>query len=176
MDPRRVQEYIDIAMGLLYAVPVGYAAEYGSRRIVRTRMDILLFICGEKRHAKTDACVIDKDKNSKIILLVEEHKRYKPGPGHLIPQLIGVIAEAVAAFQQNNYTRQKYGLPILDSKIMPGITMIGTFPTFFKIHVSAELETGILLGQFRQYPTTPTIVLFYNSWCCGILSRRNCYF
>ena len=161
-DAYRVLEYMDLAMTLVpneesavddfamhLLLALGYA-EMNSGRSVRTRKDIPLYICGEWRHAKTDVCVIDRNLNS-IILLVQEDKRYMDF-GDPIPQL---VAEAIAAFQHKNHTRQQSGLPPLDGKVMPGVTMIGTSPSFFKVRVSTELVSAIELGQ---YPATPTIV------------------
>ena len=161
-DAYRVLEYMDLAMTLVpnqesavddfvmhLLLALGYA-EMNSGRSVRTRKDIPLYICGEWRHAKTDVCVIDRNQNS-IILLVQEDKQYMDA-GDPIPQL---VAEAIAAFQQNKHTRQQSGLPPLDSKVMLGITMIGTSPTFFKVHVSTQLVLAIELGQWSA---TPTIV------------------
>ncbi|RDB19995.1 hypothetical protein Hypma_013144 [Hypsizygus marmoreus] len=64
------------------------------------------------------------------------------------PQL---IADAIAAFYQNNLTRTRSRRPPLASKIFPGITMIGAVPIFYHIPVTAELvrciETGAHLPQ-----------------------------
>ncbi|KAJ7870143.1 hypothetical protein B0H14DRAFT_2345757, partial [Mycena olivaceomarginata] len=122
-------------------VPVG--------RVIRTRKDIPLVICGEHRHAKTDVCIID---DGGILLLVQEDKRHADG-GNPVPQL---VAEAIAAFQSNNLTRElTFGLPPLPFKVVPGITMKGTSPIFFKVPVSQELVTAVIGGV---YPATETIV------------------
>ncbi|KAJ7832188.1 hypothetical protein B0H13DRAFT_2679186 [Mycena leptocephala] len=52
-----------------------------------------------------------------------------------------VIAEAVAAFQRNDFTREReLHLRALDRMIIPAITMYGTCPTFYKITVTASLN------------------------------------
>ncbi|KAJ7806257.1 hypothetical protein B0H14DRAFT_3091411 [Mycena olivaceomarginata] len=79
-----------LLQGLGY-LPVG--------RVIRTRKDIPLVICGENRHAKTDVCIIDDGG----ILLVQEDKRHAVA-GNPVPQLT-------------------FGLPPLPSKVVPGITM-----------------------------------------------------
>lgn len=118
-------------------------------RVIRTRKDIPLVICGEQRHAKTDVCIVDEGS---ILLLVQEDKRHADG-GDPIPQL---VAEAIAAFHSNNLTRtQALGLPALASKVIPGITMKGTSPIFFKIPVTLELVAAVIGGR---YPNAPTIV------------------
>ena len=58
--------YMDLAMNpvpALESTVVDFAIEllrtlgYARRpRVARSRLDILLFICGEQRHAKTDVC------------------------------------------------------------------------------------------------------------------------
>ena len=63
--------------------------------MARTHADILLTICREQRHAKTDVCIVDSDD---ILLLVQEDKRHMDLKDPE-PQL---IAKAIAAFQANN--------------------------------------------------------------------------
>ena len=46
----------------------------------------------------------------------------------------------------------------LDIKVMAGITMTGTSPTFFKIPVTLELIEAIQRGE---YPATPTVVAMH---------------
>jgi len=58
---------------------------YNSRgREIRTRIDIPLVICGDRRHAKIDVCIVDRNR---ILLLIQEDKqrRYRSNPE---PQLI----------------------------------------------------------------------------------------
>ena len=57
-----------------FAVLLLRALGYTTRgRVLRTRKDIPLVICGENRHAKTDVCIIDENE---ILLLVQEDKRH----------------------------------------------------------------------------------------------------
>ncbi|KAF9440731.1 hypothetical protein P691DRAFT_780015 [Macrolepiota fuliginosa MF-IS2] len=121
-------------------------------RVARTRVDIPLNICGEVRHAKTDVCLIDRMQND-IILLVQEDKRLEDTePTNARAQL---VAEAVTAFTENNINRDALGLPPLAEKVIPGIVMVGTMPTFFKIPVTQTLATHIAFGT---YPPAETIV------------------
>ena len=141
----------DFTMHLLLAL--GYA-EMNSGTSVRTRKDIPFYICGEWKHAKADVCIIERHKNT-IILLVQcsqdsEDKRYMEGDPR--PQL---VAKAIAAFQHNNHIRQQSGLEPLVKKVIPGITMIGTSPIFFKVNVSTDLLSCIEIGRPL---CTPTIV------------------
>ncbi|KAF7372156.1 hypothetical protein MVEN_00074700 [Mycena venus] len=136
-----VDDFAVLLLQELGYVPVG--------RVIRTRKDIPLVICGENRHAKTDVCIID---DGGILLLVQEDKRHADG-GNPVPQL---VAEAIAAFHSNNVTReQTLGLPPLPSKVVPGITMKGTSPIFFKLPISQELVSAVIGGV---YPATETIV------------------
>ena len=118
-------------------------------RMTRTRADIPLIICGEQHHAKTDVCVVDEDD---ILLLVQEDKRHKERKDPE-PQL---IVEAIAAFQANNTRRTRVlGQETIDTKVMPGITLVGSSPTFYKIPVTKELANSVALGRF---PLTETVV------------------
>jgi len=166
-DAYRVLDYMDLAMTRVpdeesavddftmhLLLALGYA-EMNSGRSVRTHKDLPLFISGEWRHAKTDVCVIDRNQNS-IVLVVQdsqEDKRYMEGDP--IPLL---VVQTIAAFQHNNHIRQQSGLPPFNNKVMPGITMIGTSPIFFKVDVSNELLSAIESGQWPGYPGGPTIV------------------
>ncbi|TFY65951.1 hypothetical protein EVG20_g5134 [Dentipellis fragilis] len=123
-------------------------------RVARTRNDLPLLICGEWRHAKTDVCIIDRQQND-ILLLVQEDKRLEDRePLDARAQL---VADALAAFTDNNASRQSFDLPPLESKVMPGIVLAGTAPTFFKIPVTQELVTHVRHGT---YPPIPTIVTY----------------
>ncbi|KAI6141567.1 hypothetical protein EDD17DRAFT_1664784, partial [Pisolithus thermaeus] len=106
-------------------------------RTLRTRKDLPLVICGKNRQAKTDE---DKRHLSEI-------------DGDPEPQL---IAEAIAAFALNNRRRVlTLDLPALSSKVLAGITMLGTSPIFYKIEVTGELVKAVASGT---YPATQTIV------------------
>ncbi|KAI0364257.1 hypothetical protein BV20DRAFT_1039488 [Pilatotrama ljubarskyi] len=121
-------------------------------RVARTRKDIPFLICGEWRNALTDVCLIDCLQND-IILVVQEDKRFNSlKPRDPVPQL---IAEAIAAFDYNNRLRVSAGHAPVDSKIMPGIILVGTTPNFYKIPVTADLVRHVRYGT---YPTEPTIV------------------
>jgi len=158
----RVVKYMDLAMDPVpgeesavddFAMELLKAAGYDSRdRFLRSRKDIPFFICGTWSHAKTDVCLMD---DSEIILLVQEDKRHLER-GDPRPQL---IAEAIAATQTNNTIRETVlNLAPLEYKLMAGITMTGTCPTFFKIPVTSELMEAVRLGQ---YPPTPTVVAMH---------------
>ncbi|KAK0187508.1 hypothetical protein F5146DRAFT_1059018 [Armillaria mellea] len=106
-------------------------------------------MCGQDVYAKTDVCLLDIE--SLVLLLVQEDKSHIQ-PMDPEPQL---IAEAIAAFQENNKQRAWLFLDPLPVQVLPGITMVGTFPAFYKIAVTSELDRCIRHGQ---YPATQTIV------------------
>ena len=84
------------------------------QRLARTRVDLPLLICGEERHAKTDICIVDCSQND-ILLLVQKEKRLQQlEPVNAQAQL---VAEAVAAFNENNAQREAIGLSPLVSKV-----------------------------------------------------------
>lgn len=83
-------------------------------RVARTRWDLPLLICGEWRHAKTDVCVIDCQRND-ILLLFQEDKRLEDREPH--DPNAQLVAGALAAFTENNASRKSAGLPPLESRV-----------------------------------------------------------
>ncbi|KAF8546990.1 hypothetical protein OG21DRAFT_1394243, partial [Imleria badia] len=135
----------DFAAELLRSM--GYETE---ETVIRTRKNIRLNMCGEQVHAKTDVCVLDAA--FEILLLVQEDKTHI-NPRDPEPQF---IAEAIAAFQSNNAKRvDDLFLDPLQTMVIPGITMTQTFPKFYKIKVTADLDHCVRRGQF---PAVQTIV------------------
>jgi hypothetical protein len=123
-----------------------------SGRLLRIRHAIPLIICGSTSLAQTDVSILRK--RSGLILLVQEDKRQinikDPEPQ--------VIAEAIAAFQENNRIREESGLEGIDRMAFPCITMIGTFPRFYLVPVTKELSYCVIGGV---YPNDTTEVLKY---------------
>ncbi|KAI9445000.1 hypothetical protein H4582DRAFT_2053182 [Lactarius indigo] len=100
--------------------------------VILTSEDTPLVICGENRNAKVNVCVFDVFQKG-ILHHVLESKRYMD---HSDPEP-QLVAKAIAAFPANNRTRQqKLNQPPLVSKIMDGITMMGTAPIFYKIKIT----------------------------------------
>ena len=133
-----------------FAVQLFRVMKYtGIGRIARTMKSLHFFICGEEREAKTNVCILNDDDT---LLLVQENEGYQ-GLSDPEPKL---IANAIAAFDTNNRIRvQTLGVPPLESKVMAGLVMKGTMPTFYKVPVTSVLVDCIQLGQ---YPATETIV------------------
>ncbi len=67
------------------------------------------------------------------------------------PQL---IAEAIAAFTENNKVLKRAKSPLFRSTTFPGITMIGTTPTFYKIPVTTNLISAIANSRRPSKVTT----------------------
>ncbi|KIK66411.1 hypothetical protein GYMLUDRAFT_55680 [Collybiopsis luxurians FD-317 M1] len=147
----------DVAVELFKAM--GYVNRH---RTARTRKDLILFICGEFRHAKTDVCILNRVQDA-IILLVQEDKRLDEV--EKVDARAQLVAEAIAAFRRNNIIRENNGLEPLPEQIIPGITMVATTPTFFKIPVTAELVVHVGQGT---YPLQTTLV----TYCLPPLARR----
>jgi hypothetical protein len=136
----------DFAVELLRVM--GYEMDH---TIVRTRKNIRLLMCSEFVLATTDVCLMDV--SSEILLLVQEDKMHISNTSDPEAQL---IANAIAAFQANNAIRVNHlFLEPLEKQVIPGITMVGTFPIFYKIEVTADLDRSI---RFGQYPKTKTVV------------------
>ncbi|KAK7037237.1 hypothetical protein VNI00_011228 [Paramarasmius palmivorus] len=128
-------------------------------RVARTGKEISLVICGERRVVRCDACIINEDGD--IVLLFQEDRSMEEGVsgnvGNARPQL---IAQAIALFTQINWRRKMAGLEPFTEKVIPGITMAGSVPTFFQIPVSEELASHVCHGL---YPPQATKVTYYPS-------------
>jgi hypothetical protein len=87
------------------------------------------------------------------------------------PQL---IAEIIASFYQNNFRRIRAGLPPLPRKLMPGITMVGTSPFFYRIPVLTQLLDALVTASFPEDETIVTKGPLTSAWskCQG--SRKFC--
>jgi hypothetical protein len=92
------------------------------------------------------------DTASEILLLVQEDKTHI-NPSEPEAQL---VAEAIGAFHHNNNIRinELFQEP-LKIQVIHGITMIVTFPRFYKIKVTSALDDAVRYGQ---YPGIETVV------------------
>ncbi|KAG2359180.1 hypothetical protein BDR07DRAFT_1361387 [Suillus spraguei] len=108
--------------------------------IFTARHNIPLRICGDnQRVAETDVCLLDL--RSMILLVLQDDKtvfsRSYPEPQ--------VIAEAIAAYQDNNEKRILRSLPPLDAMTIPCITMVGTRPIFYLVPVTEALSNAVAI-------------------------------
>ncbi|KAK0199857.1 hypothetical protein DFS33DRAFT_201161 [Desarmillaria ectypa] len=140
MAPVGTSAVNDFAMELFKRT--GYT---GYTRVARSHMDTPLLICGEWRNAQTDVCILDRQQNDIVLLHASESGEPLNPEAHL-------VAEAIAAFDQNNRIR---GAASIDAKVVPGIIMVDTSPTFFKIPVTFALVHSVRHGLF---PPEPTII------------------
>jgi len=90
-----------------------------------------------------------------VILLVHENKCHFDNAILSRPEC-QLIAEAIAAFAANTDDSRFCNSPLYQFKIMPGIILNGTSPTFYKIPVSKNLVTAV---QDGHYPKQETVVL-----------------
>jgi hypothetical protein len=118
--------------------------------LLRSRYAISFTICGSSRLAQTDVCIV---RGSATILLVLKENKMAVSGGDPEAQ---VIAKAIAAFQYNNYTRDRMGLDELDSMTIPCIRMIGTRPIFYKVPVTTALSTAVITAQYPSETTRVT--------------------
>ena len=58
----------------------------------------------------------------------------------------------------NNLCRSKSGLPLLERQVIPGIVMVGTAPTFYRVTVTTALIDALATST---YPAESTVVLKY---------------
>ncbi|KAF8589536.1 hypothetical protein K439DRAFT_1612752 [Ramaria rubella] len=134
-DSREESAFDDFTVELLRLL------NYNSKgQIFRTRKDLPLLMCGESMKAKPNLCIIDTDQWG-IILLIEEDKHLSNVEAHA-----QLVAEAIACFAYNNEHRQCTQLPELSRMVIPGVTLVGTSPNFFKIPVTRDLEYTVCHG------------------------------
>ena len=134
----------DFAVHLLRLL--GYAEP---NRYFVTQKDIPLHMCSDFTYTKPDICVVDQTSRS-VRLLLQEDRRCMEG-NDPEPQL---IAGAIAAFQSHNFHLYSLGLPTAITAVIPGITMVGTAPTFYKISVNTTLVEAVRLGEYPVKTTT----------------------
>ena len=83
-------------------------------------------------------------QDNSISLIIQGDKRHEDAE----PQL---VAEAIAAFQTKCY-RQTHVLgqdPIV-RKVIPGITLVGNLPNFYKLPVTTALAESVASGIFPE--------------------------
>jgi len=112
----------------------------------------LRFMASQGRPPEVDICVTDESTAILLVVKVDRHSRgFDPEPR--------LISDAIAAFHNDNIMRVKHlGTNPLTSKVMPGIVMDGTMPTFYKIPITPELVTAVEAGE---QPEQETIVHAY---------------
>jgi hypothetical protein len=112
MHPSAEESAVDDFVVELFKI-LGYAKRH---RVARTRKDISLLICGERRHAKTDVCIVDRSQDD-IIMLVQEDKRFSGSHNATVDAEAQLIGEAIAAFSHNNEIRAATGRSVRKSQV-----------------------------------------------------------
>jgi hypothetical protein len=112
----------------------------------------LRYLASPGKPPQVDVCIRDRTKAIILVVKVDIHLRGSDPEARL-------ISEAIAAFHNDNIRRVKHlGTDPLTSKVMPGIVMDGTMPTFYKIPITTELVTSVESGD---RPEQDTIVYTY---------------
>ncbi|KAM6499421.1 hypothetical protein JOM56_004929 [Amanita muscaria] len=134
-------------------------------RVIRIRKELSFYMAGQHVDAIPDVCLTN---DHDYFLLVQGDKCTADNPE---PQL---IAESVAAFYQNHLRRVHAGLPLPQSQVIPGITMVGTAPSFYRTTISESLLNALVTAS---YPTDKTVVFRFippvpNQMCYTIDGMR----
>lgn len=100
--------------------------------------------------SEADVCVM-KELDDLLLVHIERSSYIAPLPNAQRQQSAEpqIIAGAIAAYYQNNLRRTQVGLPALPAVLMPGITIHGTVPVFYRIPVSPQLQ-GLWLHRRTQ--------------------------
>ncbi|KAG6379550.1 hypothetical protein JVT61DRAFT_10049 [Boletus reticuloceps] len=114
-------------------------------RVHSSRWEISSLSCGEWVEAMIDVCLLDYPLETIQLLVQGDRQDLDPEPP--------LIAKAIAAYSVNN--NMQHWLPALEEQMLPGITMTGTSPTFYKIPVTSALVRAVEQGQF---PAEQTVV------------------
>ncbi|CAO3637647.1 unnamed protein product [Cunninghamella blakesleeana] len=109
---------------------------------------------GQNVSVKPDVCV--ENVKSMVKLLIQEDKSFNNSRGSSFDIEITesqMVAEAIAAFQNNNKIRKSFKMHEINSCIFPCIIMLGTYPIFYLFNITKQLADAIANG------TTPKILL-----------------
>jgi len=112
----------------------------------------LRHMASQGKPPQVDFCIMDDLIT--ILLVVKVDRRLRGSDPE--PRL---ISDTIAAFHNDNIIRaNRLGTNPLTSKVMPGIVMNGSVPTFYKIPVTAELVRAVESGE---HPEQETVVHAY---------------
>jgi hypothetical protein len=122
---------------LMDYVPVGYYVTFSE--------DLTFTMCGEECRAQADVCVMNDDS---ILLVVKDIKM-----GSEMPPEGQLIADAIAAYSQNNKRRISNNQAPIAAWTMPGIIMQGPLAMFYKINITQDLVHSVIIGQHPNFVT-----------------------
>ncbi|KAF8909535.1 hypothetical protein CPB85DRAFT_1435573 [Mucidula mucida] len=126
--------------------------EYDSCPSLARTSPFLIF--GENRRARADIYIFG-GLTKEILLIVREDQCI--GNQDPVDAQAQLVAAAVAAFRENNLTRVAAGREPFSEKVIPGIVISGTSPTFLKVPITETLSRHIRDGT---YPPDITSVMF----------------
>ncbi|KAI9302616.1 hypothetical protein BJ944DRAFT_166914 [Cunninghamella echinulata] len=122
--------------------------------LVRSGQALTLGMFGKNVNAKPDICV--ENIKSTIKLLIHGDKSFTNSSGSSFDIEITesqMVAEAIAAFQNNNRLKKSFNLHKIDSCTLPCIIMSGTFPIFYLFNITKQLTDDIENGVIPEYDT-----------------------
>lgn len=132
-----------LAMRILQGI--GYEKD-GMVRVPRSVLP--LHVCNDNtRNANSNIGLVHR-KTGLVAIIVENKSRNNNDD--LEPQL---FAEAIAVYQYNNARLRDLGLDSWPEMEIPCISMVGTVPAFYKIHVRGVLNDAIIAGIIPPMPT-----------------------
>jgi hypothetical protein len=138
----REYETLDFIIPLFNVIHYADAAQ---NRFTMSKPDLRYL--GSQGPPVVDICICDD--SDAIILVVKVHRRsrgFDPEPR--------LISGTIAAFHNDNMRRVKdLGTDPLASKVMPGIVMDGSMPTFYKVPVTPELVKAVESGERPEQET-----------------------
>jgi hypothetical protein len=112
----------------------------------------LQYLASQGKPPQVDICIMHEFTSILLVVKVDRQSRgFDPEPR--------LISDTIAVFHNDNIMRVKrLGTDPLISKVMPGIVMKGSMPTFYKILVTPELVKAVESGE---RPEEETIVHAY---------------
>jgi hypothetical protein len=102
------------------------------------------------RFPELDVSLVGKSTTNQLVVKVARQFREFDSEPRL-------ISDAIAAFHNDNM-RLGRDLDPLASKVMPGIVVDGTMPTFYKIPITPELVRAV---EYGEHPEEETVVHGY---------------
>ncbi|KAG2360429.1 hypothetical protein BDR07DRAFT_1360065 [Suillus spraguei] len=118
-----------------------------NKKIVIGQHRLNLAICHTNHLTIPNICIMDDDG---IICLVQQNKSVRNDADPVAQ----VVAQAIAVFQENNKTLHYAGRQELNAMMIPAITMQGSVPRFYKIHMTKKLADAVQEGTCPDTSTT----------------------
>ncbi|KAF8123204.1 hypothetical protein EV363DRAFT_1587493 [Boletus edulis] len=123
---------------------------------VSSRDPLGLCICGERRWTEVGVGIVSHSKHDRDMVLVSRLDNVKRFRQSQSPDAQAqLVAQALAAFSNNNEQRVEAGRIPLDTQIILGIMVVGTTPIFYRIPVTRDLIEHIAQGTYPPPPPPP---------------------